>query len=1008
MKINLPSYTYKKKYSSKNYFYQELIAKNEVEWTVHKISQNGFSWFEINCIDKILIIPKKTNSKILLEYERVLILNEGELTESAISENTNTYSWYKHPLIQNNIPFDDTYLNDINNSWDWFNIVSEDKENWKKWLREPQIWALYSLLSNFTISNNTFTIVMPTWTGKTETMLAALLKIRFKKLLVIVPSDSLREQISDKFITLWKFAELWMIDNDLKKPVVGVLKSKITDIKDFFSKANVIVSTMSIVSWLDDLKQKEIWELCSALFIDEAHHTAAKTWNKFKENFWNLNIVQFTATPFRNDKKRISWKIIYNYPLRKAQENEYFKKIIFKSILEPDLKKADSLISKTAIEQLEEDLKKWSNHILMARCENIESADFIYNQYYNIDPCKKYNPILIHSKIPWVKKQSLLNDLKVWKSKIVVCVDMLWEWYDLPTLKIAALHSAHKSLWITLQFIWRFTRVWWLNLWNATFVANIADKSFENSLREMYSENSDWNTLIEKWSKLYIEKQIKFQEFIDWFDNLDVSIWDIKAPFSSVFFKVNDIIWDSSSIQKCINDNFNSDNIKFSINEENKMIVVIEQAIWTPNFWDFKELTEIQYLLHIVCYDETQSMFYVLSDVESRRESIVKSFWGTYKLVSEDDVYKAFYDLKMLQLFTVWLKDWNPWNIKYRMYAWVDIKRQLTSQEQLNKVKSNIFWFWFEDGYATSIWASRKWKIWSKLTWNLVEWKEWCIKISSKLKNPDANWKSILDWVLEPTIISSIPLEYPISVEWNENIYFDYDRIYFKGNSSWIQVWIEDVKIDLFKLNDDKEDTRKKMKLWEIKFTIESDGLFYAEFEWFIDWTWDNAKIIFRKINWDDLTIINGKKITSIIDYLNFNPITIRYPNWSYLQGIFLFEIKYNLVWFDKNKIKVIDWNWVNIKHESKVKDWNIISDSIQNNMIELLKSSWNYKVIFNDDGSWEIADIVWIRFDEKQYKITLELYHCKYSWESNPWARVTDLYEVCGQTQKSILLTII
>jgi superfamily II DNA or RNA helicase len=35
---------------------------------------------------------------------------------------------------------------------------------------------------------------------------------------------------------------------------------------------------------------------------------------------------------------------------------------------------------------------------------------------------------------------------------------MLGEGYDLPNLKIAALHDQHKSLAITLQFIGRFTR----------------------------------------------------------------------------------------------------------------------------------------------------------------------------------------------------------------------------------------------------------------------------------------------------------------------------------------------------------------------------------------------------------------------------------------------------------------------------------------------------------------------------------------------------------------------
>jgi hypothetical protein len=34
---------------------------------------------------------------------------------------------------------------------------------------------------------------------------------------------------------------------------------------------------------------------------------------------------------------------------------------------------------------------------------------------------------------------------------------------------------------------------------------------------------------------------------------------------------------------------------------------------------------------------------------------------------------------------------------------------------------------------------------------------------------------------------------------------------------------------------------------------------------------------------------------------------------------------------------------------------------------------------------------------------IEVELYHCKFSMETTPGARIKDLYEVCGQAQKSI-----
>jgi len=68
-------------------------------------------------------------------------------------------------------------------------------------LRRPQIGALHAALAHATRSTDPATIVMPTGTGKTETMLALNARQRFERLLVVVPTDALREQIAAKFET---------------------------------------------------------------------------------------------------------------------------------------------------------------------------------------------------------------------------------------------------------------------------------------------------------------------------------------------------------------------------------------------------------------------------------------------------------------------------------------------------------------------------------------------------------------------------------------------------------------------------------------------------------------------------------------------------------------------------------------------------------------------------------------------------------------------------------------
>ncbi len=57
--------------------------------------------------------------------------------------------------------------------------------------------------------------------------------------------------------------------------------------------------------------------------------------------------------------------------------------------------------------------------------------------------------------------------------------------------------------------------------------------------------------------------------------------------------------------------------------------------------------------------------------------------------------------------------------------------------------------------------------------------------------------------------------------------------------------------------------------------------------------------------------------------------------------------------------------------------------------------------MIIDDDGKGEIADIVAMRVDTNNLR--LHLVHCKYSKEITAGGRLEDLYEVCGQAQKSV-----
>ena len=118
-------------------------------------------------------------------------------------------------------------------------------------LRPPQTGALYAALAHWRTTLDPATIVMPTGTGKTETMLALFVHERLLRLLVVVPTKALRAQTVRKFETLGLLKELGIVGLQAAYPVVGTLVHKPQtpdEVDDIFLYCNVVVATMNIVA----------------------------------------------------------------------------------------------------------------------------------------------------------------------------------------------------------------------------------------------------------------------------------------------------------------------------------------------------------------------------------------------------------------------------------------------------------------------------------------------------------------------------------------------------------------------------------------------------------------------------------------------------------------------------------------------------------------------------------------------------------------------------------------
>jgi hypothetical protein len=103
---------------------------------------------------------------------------------------------------------------------------------------------------------------------------------------------------------------------------------------------------------------------------------------------------------------------------------------------------------------------------------------------------------------------------------------------------------------------------------------------------------------------------------------------------------------------------------------------------------------------------------------------------------------------------------------------------------------------------------------------------------------------------------------------------------------------------------------------------------------------------------------------------------------------------------YDADRLAAIDWRaaGIDIRRESQGPERD--ATSIQAYMIARIAEDETWEVILDDDGKGEVADIVAMK--STNIDLTLRLLHCKFSSVDQPGCRLKDLYELCGQAQKS------
>lgn len=877
-----------------------------------------------------------------------------------------------------------------------FRFRTEDEEAGLSGLRPPQVGALHAISAHFAVGRqfDAATIVLPTGTGKTETMLATQVYRRLPLTLVIVPSIALRGQISNKFASLGILPNADIVPIEMPKPRVAIIATGIRstdEAQTIISQANVIVALPNSLEASDQDAIALLTNACSDLIVDEAHHLTATTWQKVRERFKDKRILQFTATPFRRDTKRVDGKIIFNYKLGDAQQAGYYRPINLRTVEEyGDQDARDRAIAEEAISALTGDREQALDHILMARTNTKERAEDVVAICRKLAP--ELNPVVVYSGPGRARvNKEALEKLLDRTTRIIVCVDMLGEGFDLPNLKIAALHDTHKSLAVTLQFIGRFTRAGTVGeIGEATAVTNIADPDAEQKLADLYAEGADWDLIIKRLSEERIEQELRLQDIVFALKEsgdlpAHLSLWNLRPKLSAQLFRTTSSEWTPLEYTSVLPKGAES---WHALSQTDNVLVAVVCRNCKVDWGDYQNVLDTIFDLVIIRWDKDRNaLFLFASDYDAlRSEKMAKAVTGeSTALVSGTPIFNILNNVELPLVKS--LGSSRIGAISFTSYFGPNVTEGLASIEKAESSLNNLACLGYEDGERV-LWGGtqRRGKVWQVKTGSIAEWIRWTAATWGKITSEHEQTSNIIRDFLRPVKLEKPHNSAPIAVQWGEQAQMRFnDRQFIVFGDTEVAVFAVD--LELGEANSDGA----------ITIQIVSDDA-VSEYRLVIDaalpggYRHDHVsgpRLKFRK-GTDDAVALE--------EYLQKDPFIIRYVDGTYSYNCYHIPANLNAGLYGRDRLEAWDWGGVPLNKESMRKERD--QATIQYRTFERLQSE--YDVIFNDDGCGEAADLICLK-DGDEDSVCLCLVHCKGAHEGRVSQDIRNFYTVCGQAQKSI-----
>jgi superfamily II DNA or RNA helicase len=863
-------------------------------------------------------------------------------------------------------------------------------------LRLPQWGALHAVGAHFSAKLEPAIITMPTGSGKTAVLMGSAFVLRARRVLVITPSRIVREQITEEFKLLRVLKKLGTIDASVPSPTVqSIIHTVQEDEWPGLSQFDVIVSLPNSISPGLEGVAGPPPDFFDLVLIDEAHHGPAPIWKALLDRLASAKQVQFTATPFRRDRRELLGRLVYTYQLRDAYQDGVFGQLDYQAVSPAPNEDPDYAIASAASQQLRADRQSGLEHRLMVRTwTKVRARDLLH--LYSERCGVKLNLVTGDHSLAHLRKTIEL--LRSGELDGIVCVDMLGEGFDLPIMKVAALHSPHKSLAVTLQFIGRFARTTAQNLGTATFFALASDMEIEKI--KLYHDGAVWEEIIPNLSGRRLQEEENVREILSTFstseentsDKLDLSLYSLR-PFHHVkVFSVGPDV----EITRDIEFPRNIEVVHRHVSIELSAVVYVICRDIRPDWSTTSDFDTTEYHLIINYFDRESGLLFICSSIRADAfyehvglQYLEHDLGSRLRSPSLKRLNKVLLDLDNPRFFNIGMRKsvLGDNSEAYRIIAGSNASEAI--DQSLGRTFRRGHWYGtaFSGDERITVGLSSSAKLWSNETSQIPDLIEWCSQLARKITSDrEPRTHSGLDHLSTGEDLTRIP-DHVAFVDWNQDAYQQPVIIRYSdgaGNLISSQLLDMDLQIDFDRTNEERvtfiiSDTVIE---YRAEFSLETDRFIHASED-------------------NETEILANESQMLLEEYLNFFPPVFFTAEFASFQGGSAFPpFEPETQPFDLHRFEVVDWGEAEVNIELEFGGRTNLGQSIHDYLRNHLINS-EASVVFYDHGPGEMADFV--SFVQMEEEMRVSLYHCKASSSREPGERLSDAYEVVGQAIKCV-----